>query len=109
MLDPTELRLPVLQIRIYPDLKKTLAYARMLEDAGAYLVAVHGRTREQKTAKECKANWDAIKVLSLLMLLMGVLRTFELTLPEVNAYQSTPRWFHFSFFLVFSFLHIQPL
>ena len=51
-----------LQIRIFPSLEKTLAYAKMIERAGASLVAVHGRTREQKTAKECLADWDAIKV-----------------------------------------------
>lgn len=50
------------QIRIFPDLNKTLDYARMLERAGACLVAVHGRTREQKDASQVKADWDAIKV-----------------------------------------------
>lgn len=50
------------QIRRFDEKEKTVAYAKMLETAGAYLVAVHGRTREQKTAKEVRADWDAIKV-----------------------------------------------
>ena len=53
---------PAVQIRIFPSLDKTVAYAQMLEKAGASLVAVHGRTREQKTAREVRADWNAIKV-----------------------------------------------
>jgi tRNA-dihydrouridine synthase 1 len=34
----------------------------MLENAGAYLVGIHGRTRDQKNASEIRANWDVIKV-----------------------------------------------
>ena len=51
-----------------PDMERTVAYARMLEDAGAYLVGIHGRTRDQKKAKEIRANWDVIKVMPLGML-----------------------------------------
>ena len=50
------------QIRRFQQAEKTIAYAKMLESAGAFMVAVHGRTREQKTAKEVRADWDAIKV-----------------------------------------------
>ena len=50
------------QIRIFDDLAKTVEYARMVEAAGASLLAVHGRTREQKQAKHVRANWDYIKV-----------------------------------------------
>ena len=49
------------KIRIFPELDKTLAYATMLERAGASLVAVHGRTREQKHTAAVRADWDAIK------------------------------------------------
>lgn len=48
------------KIRIFEDLDKTLSYARALEAAGASLVAVHGRTREQKDASAVRASWDAI-------------------------------------------------
>lgn len=51
-----------LQIRMFPDIEKTVKYAKMLERAGAWLVAVHGRTREQKDAKQVRADWNAIRV-----------------------------------------------
>ncbi len=55
-----------MQIRIFPELEKTLKYAKMLESCGIYLLAVHGRTREQKNARLVKADWEAIKVPSCL-------------------------------------------
>ncbi|GLC54740.1 hypothetical protein PLESTB_000901100 [Pleodorina starrii] len=56
------LRIPVTaKIRIFPDLAKTVAYARMVEAAGASLVAVHGRLREQKDNTATRADWDAIR------------------------------------------------
>ncbi len=57
------LTIPVtVKIRIFEDVERTVAYARMIEDAGAYLLAVHGRTREQKWARDVRASWDHIKV-----------------------------------------------
>ena len=57
------LRVPLTaKIRIFPELDRTLAYARMLERCGVQLLAVHGRTREQKDSRAHKADWDAIKV-----------------------------------------------
>ncbi|KAL6222618.1 hypothetical protein ACLB2K_006010 [Fragaria x ananassa] len=49
------------KIRIFPKLDDTINYARMLEDAGCSLLAVHGRTRDEKDQKKVRANWDAIK------------------------------------------------
>jgi tRNA-dihydrouridine synthase 1 len=38
----------------------TLNYARMLQDAGASVVAVHGRTREQRGALQGAPSWEEI-------------------------------------------------
>ena len=50
------------KIRVFPEVEKTIAYAQMLERAGASLIAVHGRLREQKKSNGADANWDVIKV-----------------------------------------------
>lgn len=43
------LRVPVTaKMRIFPELADTLAFARMLEEAGVAALAVHGRRREQR-------------------------------------------------------------
>lgn len=49
------------KIRLFPDLEKTIEYAKLIEAAGASLVAVHGRTRDQKNAAAVRADWAAIR------------------------------------------------
>nr|VDD28683.1 unnamed protein product [Brassica oleracea] len=49
------------KIRIFPNLQDTLNYAKMLEEAGCSLLAVHGRTRNEKDGKKFRADWGAIK------------------------------------------------
>ncbi|KAJ0843762.1 putative tRNA-dihydrouridine(16/17) synthase (NAD(P)(+)) [Helianthus annuus] len=56
----TNLSVPVsCKIRIFPVLQDTINYAKLLEDSGCSLIAVHGRTRDGRTRE--RANWDAIK------------------------------------------------
>lgn len=58
----SNLNVPVsCKIRLFPKMEDTLKYARMLEEAGCSLLAVHGRTRDEKDQKKVRANWAAIR------------------------------------------------
>lgn len=51
------------KIRVYDDWEKSLKYAKMVLDAGAQFITIHGRTRDMKGQLTGLANWDILKYL----------------------------------------------
>ena len=49
------------KMRVFEDDDKSLQYAKMLQDAGAQLITVHGRTRDNKGATATPADWNIIR------------------------------------------------
>ena len=58
------LKVPVTaKIRIFSDIGKSVEYAKMVESSGIALIAVHGRTREQKGPDTGLASWEHLKAI----------------------------------------------
>ncbi|EST10185.1 tRNA-dihydrouridine synthase [Kalmanozyma brasiliensis GHG001] len=56
------LKIPVTaKMRVYESTEKTVAYARLLERAGAQIITVHGRTRAMKGHFTGLADWAKIR------------------------------------------------
>lgn len=51
------------KIRVFESIEKTVEYAKIFEEAGASLLAVHGRIREQKGSNTGVASWDHNKAI----------------------------------------------
>lgn len=51
------------KIRVYDDWEKSLEYARMVLDAGAQFITIHGRTRDMKGQATGLANWKILRYL----------------------------------------------
>ena len=51
------------KIRVYDDYEKSLQYAKLVLDAGAQFITVHGRTREMKGQNTGLASWKILRYL----------------------------------------------
>ncbi|KAJ9096067.1 hypothetical protein QFC21_005432 [Naganishia friedmannii] len=59
--DDWDLIYSLTKFRIFSDVNKTIAYAQMMERAGASIITCHGRTREMKGQNTGLADWEQIK------------------------------------------------
>lgn len=58
----SELKIPVTaKVRLLPSLSETIDLCKRIEDAGASVLTVHGRTRTQNKQLCGSADWDAIR------------------------------------------------
>jgi len=73
------------KMRVFPDVGRTVAFARALEGAGASLVAVHGRTRDQKEAAAYAADWAQIKAVKAALRVPVLANGGVLTLADAEA------------------------
>eukprot|EP00210_Caulerpa_lentillifera_P007162 g6852.t1 len=51
------------KIRVFPEMQKTLEYVKMLERCQCSILAVHGRTRDQKDQVAIRADWEIIRLI----------------------------------------------
>lgn len=72
------------KIRLFPELDKTIAYAKMIEAAGCKLLAVHGRTRDMKDTKAHRADWAAIAAVRAALSIPVIANGDVRSLPEAD-------------------------
>jgi len=79
------LKVPVFcKIRIFEELDRTIAFAKMLEAAGCSLLTVHGRTKEMKGKKAGLANFEYIKAIKLALKIPVISNGNIITIQDVE-------------------------
>ncbi|KAF9182240.1 hypothetical protein BGZ51_004858 [Haplosporangium sp. Z 767] len=50
------------KIRVFPEVEKTIAYAKMVVESGAQILAVHGRLKDMRGSRTGLADWEKIRL-----------------------------------------------